>query len=160
MFILILELIAIPCWSLEVYSTHQWRLQVLGQFSAGRDSRILTNGDVKEGDIMERVDEAMINRHTQHGVGFEVGAYSTYGSPFHSWSDIMCARNSKVLIPDHNVCEFWLFPECKWVFVHFCDVTALSFDDPEDRLAKFYLYRQDMKVKTFEHPSHFLLHAC
>ncbi len=57
---------------------------MLGQFSAGRDSRILTNGDVKEGDIMERVDEAMINRHTQHGVGFEVGAYSTYGSPFHS----------------------------------------------------------------------------
>jgi hypothetical protein len=56
---------------------------VLGQFSAGRDSRILTNGDVKERDTMEGVDEAMINLHTQHGGGFEDGAYSTYGNPFH-----------------------------------------------------------------------------
>jgi hypothetical protein len=32
---------------------------------------------------MERVDEAMINRHTQHGVGFEDGAYWRYGNPSH-----------------------------------------------------------------------------
>jgi hypothetical protein len=56
---------------------------VLQQFSAGQDSRILTNGDMKEGDTMEGVDKAMINLHTQHGGGFEDGAYSTYGNPFH-----------------------------------------------------------------------------
>jgi len=37
---------------------------VLGQFSAGRDSRILTNGDMKELDTMEGADKAMINLHT------------------------------------------------------------------------------------------------
>ncbi len=49
---------------------------MLRQVSAGQDSRILTNGDVKEGDTMEGVDKAMINLHTQHGGGFEDGAYS------------------------------------------------------------------------------------
>jgi hypothetical protein len=38
---------------------------------------------VKEGDTMEGVDEAMINLYTQHGGGFEDGAYSTYGNPSH-----------------------------------------------------------------------------
>ncbi len=52
------------------------------------------------------------------------------------------------------------FQNVSGFFFHFCDVTALSVDHPEDRLAKFDLYRQDMKVKTFKHPSHFLLHAC
>jgi len=33
---------------------------------------------------MDGVDEAMINLHTQHGGGFEDGAYSTYGNPSHS----------------------------------------------------------------------------
>ncbi len=56
---------------------------MLRQFSAGQYSRILTNGDVKEGDTMEGVDEAMINLYTRHGGGFEDGAYSTYGNPFH-----------------------------------------------------------------------------
>jgi hypothetical protein len=56
---------------------------VLGQFSADRDSGVLTNGDVKELDTMEGVDEAMINLHTRHGGGFEDAAYSTYGNPSH-----------------------------------------------------------------------------
>jgi len=56
---------------------------VLGQFSAGRDSRILSNGDVKELDTMEAADKAMINLHTQHGGGFEDEAYSTYENPSH-----------------------------------------------------------------------------
>jgi hypothetical protein len=38
---------------------------------------------VKEGDTTEGVDEAMNNLHTQHGGGFEDGAFSTYGNPFH-----------------------------------------------------------------------------
>jgi len=54
---------------------------VLGQFSAGRDSKIRTN--VKVLDTMEGVAEAMINLHTQHGGGFEDEAYSTYGNPSH-----------------------------------------------------------------------------
>jgi hypothetical protein len=45
------------------------------------------------------------------------------------------------------------------VFFPFLLCYALSVEHPEDSLAKFDLYRQDMKVKTFKHPSHFLLHA-
>jgi len=63
---------------------------VLGQFSAGWDSRILTNEDLKELETMEDVDEAMINLHTQHGGGFEDGMYSTYGNPSHYVDQILC----------------------------------------------------------------------
>ncbi len=50
----------------------------------------LTNGDVKELDTMEDVDEAMINLDTQHSGGFEDGAYLTYGNPSHYVDQILC----------------------------------------------------------------------
>ncbi|CAM6006521.1 unnamed protein product [Sphagnum balticum] len=57
-----------------------WGCVALNQFKC-RASRVLTNGDVKELDTMEGVDEAMINLHTRHRGVFEDGEFSTYGNP-------------------------------------------------------------------------------
>jgi len=73
MFILILELTAIPWNSTQLINED---FKFWGNSLQVGDSRILTNGDVKEGDIMEGVNEAMVN--LVEDLKME---YSTYGNP-------------------------------------------------------------------------------